>query len=113
MDQAVAGFLTELYEQGLAEFAYVNQLDLSGVISFAANSEPESAGVELDLPERALVAMGGGKDSLVCLQMLREAGMEVQAGLRGWLGTDRGNRKNRRSAADPDLGAELAKGLLN
>jgi hypothetical protein len=32
----------------------------------------------VDLPERALVAMGGGKDSLVCLGMLREAGIEVQ-----------------------------------
>ena len=48
------------------------------MIHFASNSEPGSNGIELDLPDRALVAMGGGKDSLVCLQMLRDAGVEVQ-----------------------------------
>ena len=33
---------------------------------------------DVDLPERALVAMGGGKDSLVSLERLRATGMEVQ-----------------------------------
>ncbi len=74
----VSGFLDDLYAQGLAEFAYVNQLDLTGVIDFSANSDEISTPVELDLPERALVAMGGGKDSLVCLQLLQDAGIEVQ-----------------------------------
>jgi hypothetical protein len=74
----VARFLTDLYEQGLAEFAHVNGLDLSGVINFSASGENTPAAVELGLPERALVAMGGGKDSLVCLQLLRDAGIEVQ-----------------------------------
>ena len=37
-----------------------------------------SAATDTDLPDRALVAMGGGKDSLVCLQMLQDAGIEVQ-----------------------------------
>lgn len=88
VDPALAGFLNEFYLEGLGEFAYVNQLDLSGVINFEANSREESvlpgetrqvqSILSLDLPERALVAMGGGKDSLVCLQMLRNAGIEVQ-----------------------------------
>jgi len=78
LDNIVAGFLNGLYEQGLAEFAYVNQLDLSGVIHFAANGGTIPTDIELDMPDRALVAMGGGKDSLVCLQMLRSAEVEVQ-----------------------------------
>jgi len=78
IDGAVAGFLNELYMQGLAEFAYVNQLDLSGLINFEANTDVPPAASDTDLPERALVAMGGGKDSLVCLQMLKSAGVEVQ-----------------------------------
>jgi hypothetical protein len=92
LDGVVAGFLNELYVQGLGEFAYINQLDLSGLINFETNIdkspvalEPAQAGLStgsrshlLDLPERALVAMGGGKDSLVCLQMLKDAGIEVQ-----------------------------------
>ncbi|MBT8068942.1 MAG: endonuclease domain-containing protein [Gammaproteobacteria bacterium] len=88
IDPLLADFLNEFYLQGLGEFAYVNQLDLSAVINFQANIPAESAPndetsggklkMALDLPERALVAMGGGKDSLVCLQMLRNAGIEVQ-----------------------------------
>lgn len=82
IDENKAAFLKELYLQGLGEFAYINQLDLSGLINFAINTDKTSvestAAMDTDMPERALVAMGGGKDSLVCLQMLREAGIEVQ-----------------------------------
>jgi len=80
INATMSGFLAELYEQGLGEFAYVNQLDLSGLINFGINSDlPTASGTySLDLPDRALVAMGGGKDSLVCLQMLRGGGIEVQ-----------------------------------
>ena len=65
-------------------------MDLSGLIDFKVNTDETSATGEhlpdgstewshpVDLPGRALVAMGGGKDSLVCLQMLRDAGVEVQ-----------------------------------
>jgi hypothetical protein len=66
-------------------------LDLTGLIDFTVNieasAEPgpgldnvlaETGSESLDLPGRALVAMGGGKDSLVCLQMLERAGVEVQ-----------------------------------
>lgn len=89
----MAGFLKELYLKGLGEFAYVNRLDLSGLIEFEANTIESSMAEELvredipaqltsscpvDLPDRALVAMGGGKDSLVCLHMLEAAGVEVQ-----------------------------------
>ena len=78
MDPVVAEFLQQLYTQGLGEFAYVNKLDLSGLIRFESNTDEPPAVMDVDLPERALVAMGGGKDSLVCLQILREAGIDVQ-----------------------------------
>lgn len=82
IDSAMAAFLNDLYLQGLGEFAHINQLDLSGLINFEINTNKASAGsstaIDTELPDRALVAMGGGKDSLVCLQMLREAGVEVQ-----------------------------------
>lgn len=77
VEPELAGFLTELYQQGLAEFAHVNELNLSGLIHFPHNTDSSQA-LDLDLPERALVAMGGGKDSLVCLELLRDAGVEVQ-----------------------------------
>jgi len=78
VDTSLAGFLNELYLQGLGEFAYVNELDLSELSLFKSNTDNAPTAMDLDLPERALVAMGGGKDSLVCLQMLKRAGIEVQ-----------------------------------
>jgi len=83
IDGIMAEFLNELYLKGLGEFAYINRLDLSGLVDFGANIDeapehPLAQSHPVDLPERALVAMGGGKDSLVCLNMLRTAGVEVQ-----------------------------------
>ncbi len=76
-DPGLANFLTGLYVQGLAEFAYINQLDLSTRINFPEEGPPPAA-ADLLLPERALVAIGGGKDSLVGLRLLQQAGVEVQ-----------------------------------
>jgi hypothetical protein len=93
IDGLFANFLNDLYVKGLAEFAYVNSLDLTGLIDFGVSADESADSADpseqnrpsmrnsaypLDLPERALVAMGGGKDSLVCLQMLEHAGVEVQ-----------------------------------
>jgi hypothetical protein len=77
-DPELAKFLTELYVQGLAEFAYVNHVDVSSRVSFPGTGAPPDA-TDLLLPERALVAIGGGKDSLVGLRLLQQAGIEVQA----------------------------------
>lgn len=78
----MAAFLHQLYVKGLAEFAHVNQVDLGGRVNFEAMTAAETAPArhpqELVLPDRALVAMGGGKDSLVALDMLQQRGIEVQ-----------------------------------
>ncbi len=76
-DPELAAFLTELYVQGLGEFAYINQVDLVSRISFPGTGAPTVA-IDLILPQRALHAMGGGKDSLVGLRLLQQAGIEVQ-----------------------------------
>jgi hypothetical protein len=78
---AEADFLSRLYVEGLAEFGHVNDLDVAGRVRFiqaetSASAAP-AAGL-FALPERALVAMGGGKDSLVGLDLLRSAGIEAQ-----------------------------------
>lgn len=72
-----AEFLTELYGQGLAEFSYINQVDVTSRLSFEAGPDRTAQAVDLLLPERALVAMGGGKDSLVALDMACQSGLEV------------------------------------
>jgi hypothetical protein len=79
-DRSLADFLTELYVQGLGEFGYVNGLNVAGRVHFSTDGmdatrpgPPEP----LAMPERALVAMGGGKDSLVGLDLLRGAGIDL------------------------------------
>lgn len=79
--QGVSGFLNELYVKGLGEFGYVNQLDVAGRVHFPDPAEdelpPPQSARSLILPERALVAMGGGKDSLVGLELVQNAGVGV------------------------------------
>jgi hypothetical protein len=120
IDAATAEFLTDVYENGLGEFAYRNGLSLRGRIRFPAfqpSSQPcprgsKVGGADADdfrpdeaqrehhpLPNppfegegddvvegerRALVAIGGGKDSLVSIELLRAAG--VSQGV-AWIGS--------------------------
>jgi hypothetical protein len=74
----VRQFLVGLYVQGLAEFSYVNRVDVASRLRLPAAAAARSRPQRLSLPERALVAMGGGKDSLVGLHLARQAGMAVQ-----------------------------------
>lgn len=82
VDAALSGFLERTWTRGLGEFAHVNGLDLEGAIRFPVTIAPDVPGLPgaepLGLPDRALVAMGGGKDSLVSLELLREGGVEIQ-----------------------------------
>ena len=79
--EGISEFLNELYIKGLGELGYVNQLDIADRVHFpnyaADGSEAREPSRSLILPERALVAMGGGKDSLVGLNLLRQAGLDV------------------------------------
>ena len=74
-------FLTELYVKGLAEFGYVNEVDVAARIDFPDEKAlPDSRGRSarpLILPDRALVAMGGGKDSLVALDIMRRTDVSL------------------------------------
>ena len=78
LDHKYSAFLNRLYVRGLGEFAYHNRVDLQTRVNFPQNSTADAQACRLDLPERALVAMGGGKDSLVSLEILRAADIEVQ-----------------------------------
>jgi UDP-N-acetyl-alpha-D-muramoyl-L-alanyl-L-glutamate epimerase len=84
IDPATAAFLTAVYENGLAEFAYRNGLNLHGRIVFPADAEAEPGQAPaLGLRRHALVAIGGGKDSLVSIEALRAIGVEQTV---AWVG---------------------------
>jgi hypothetical protein len=91
LDGPTAELLDALYLPGLAEFAYRNGLDLRGRIVFPRFAPSPSRGVgrgegarlleapALNLPQRTLVPIGGGKDSLVAVEAIKAAGGEATA----------------------------------
>ena len=85
IDDATAALLEQVYLNGLGEFAYRNGLDLHGRIRFpvGAGAVETAAAPALGLEPRALVAIGGGKDSLVSIEALRAAGVEETV---AWIG---------------------------
>ena len=76
IDADTAALLETVYLNGLGEFAYRNGLNLHGKIKFPADANGDAPAPALGLREHALVAIGGGKDSLVSIEALRAAGIE-------------------------------------
>jgi hypothetical protein len=91
LDATTAAFLDTLYLHGLGEFAYHNRLDLRGRIRFpigtttSAHHAPTQVASTAgpSLPARTLVPIGGGKDSLVSVEMLKRSGEDATA---TWVG---------------------------
>jgi len=71
LDPALAALLDEIYLHGLGEFAHQNGLDLRARIRFPSSSLAAPPAAALALPRRALVPIGGGKDSLVSIEALK------------------------------------------
>jgi hypothetical protein len=75
---AVARCLEALYSEGLGEFAFTNGLPELPRPAFPTDSVSAApAGVAGSLHRRLLVPIGGGKDSIVALEIARRSGLEV------------------------------------
>jgi UDP-N-acetyl-alpha-D-muramoyl-L-alanyl-L-glutamate epimerase len=83
IDADTAALLATIYENGLGEFAWRNGLQLRGRIRFPAEAQAPGRASALGLREHALVAIGGGKDSLVSIEALRAAGVAQTV---AWIG---------------------------
>jgi hypothetical protein len=71
LSDAAESFLEGLYGLGLAEFAWTNDLSLNRTLTFRAEKGDVQASGGLELPRRAAVPVGGGKDSIVTIEALR------------------------------------------
>ncbi len=69
-----AEFFDTFYLKGLGEFAIKNNLNLQGKIHFPFGTGMSEA-VPLSLEPKALVPVGGGKDSCVVMELLKELGV--------------------------------------
>jgi UDP-N-acetyl-alpha-D-muramoyl-L-alanyl-L-glutamate epimerase len=67
-----AEFWNTLYTKGLGEFFYKNKLDFRGLISFPFSEEASSQAISFPRENRSLVGIGGGKDSIVTAELLKE-----------------------------------------
>ncbi len=77
--ERTARMLEEIWTQGLSEFAYRNDLDLTGRVRFPTGAAAPPAPGQAPLSRRTAVPIGGGKDSLTTLEILREAGEPIVA----------------------------------
>ena len=72
-----ADFWSIVYKKGLGEFFYKNNLDpkISPKFPFTKNYKPEP--ISYKFSGRALVGIGGGKDSIVSTELLKQAGFDI------------------------------------
>lgn len=66
--EAQASFLSDTYKQGLGEFLFINSLDPKLIATFEATTKQSASG-NID-GKTPLVLIGGGKDSLVSVDLL-------------------------------------------
>ncbi|HEX5353968.1 MAG TPA: UDP-N-acetyl-alpha-D-muramoyl-L-alanyl-L-glutamate epimerase [Rhodanobacteraceae bacterium] len=84
LDEATADLLDTLYLHGLGEFAYRNDVDLRGRIAFSHGAAHPIPAPTFSLKgrergSRVLVPIGGGKDSLVVAEALKNIGADATA----------------------------------
>ncbi|MDB5185616.1 MAG: hypothetical protein JWL85_139 [Candidatus Saccharibacteria bacterium] len=72
----MADFLSRTYQKGLGEFWYVNNLDPRTPVDIPATTDIPITPLAC-IGEGQLVGLGGGKDSLVTVELLRNSGADV------------------------------------
>ncbi len=69
-----AEFFNIVYKKGLGEFYYRNHLDPNNSPTFQSNKSAKVQAVVYPRKQRALVGIGGGKDSIVVAELMKTAG---------------------------------------
>ncbi len=76
LDQEMANFFSKTYQKGLGEFFYINKLDPKTPIVFKSDGSPWQK-LSVSGQNGKLVGVGGGKDSLVTVELLRKQGEDI------------------------------------
>ena len=72
LDAQAAAFFSETYQSGLGEFFYINHLDPRTPVEFPVTGVAPEQLVTPPATNGMLVGIGGGKDSLVSVELLRD-----------------------------------------
>ena len=65
-------FWNDIYTKGLGEFFFKNNIDFRGLVDFPFEKDVRSSASSVELPSRTLVPLGGGKDSIVSSELIKE-----------------------------------------
>lgn len=76
LTEAERAFAIDVYENGLGEFYARNNLMRFGKLSIEAPLDADQTKPPVSLPNRTLLPIGGGKDSLVSVDLLSHVGVE-------------------------------------
>ena len=71
LDAGSAAFFSKTYQRGLGEFFYVNRLDPRTPVTFPVTGDAPPEAPIVQTGNGLLVGIGGGKDSLVSVELLR------------------------------------------
>jgi UDP-N-acetyl-alpha-D-muramoyl-L-alanyl-L-glutamate epimerase len=71
-----AEFWNIVYTKGLGEFFYKNKIDFRGLVHFPSAKQNSESAISFPRRNRTLLGIGGGKDSIVVAEMLREQNKE-------------------------------------
>ncbi|HET8670304.1 MAG TPA: hypothetical protein VFM05_06630 [Candidatus Saccharimonadales bacterium] len=75
LDAEMAAFFSKTYQRGLGEFWYVNKLDPNTPVVFPVTKDTIQTVAHEGSGQ--LIAIGGGKDSLVTVELLRREGADI------------------------------------
>jgi hypothetical protein len=77
INEQEAAFYSKTYQKGLGEFWYINDLDPNTSVVFPVNDTDEHSALDVQSDNGLLVGLGGGKDSLVVVEALRNSGRNI------------------------------------
>ena len=72
-----ADFWNTIYKEGLGEFYFKNKLDPKNSPKFAFDKKIQTENFILDKNNKCLLALSGGKDSIVAVELLKEQGIDI------------------------------------
>jgi len=77
LSKAQADFWNTVYTKGLGEFFYKNKINFVGLINFPFSDEVKTSPADEKRKDRTLIGIGGGKDSIVSVEILKDQKKEI------------------------------------
>ncbi|MDP2649355.1 MAG: hypothetical protein Q8P10_00770, partial [bacterium] len=79
-----AEFWNIVYTKGMGEFYYKNKTDFRGLINFPYDENIKASVTPFPRQNRSLVGIGGGKDSIVAAELLRQSNKQFDLATSGF-----------------------------